>query len=274
MRKKLSQLNESLSFDSSQKILKVKSLNDYILNMKTPLSQYAYINECVMRNRTPEYIILDDPLLKGKGVDDLMNSTKNKNETIKINMKDNSNIQEEIKKFVKISKSKEMNENKDDLVLFIDSLEESINKNNIDEIANTQKVIKQKEKEYLGMNQSQSLIEDTFTKQQETIIFDDDDILMQAQNKLNMRASRISNNKSIFSTNLSGIQNVRTSGFINPNFIGQNQIRDGKEGVVHSIYGEDILFNILNESFNDQKTASIGKQPRKGGPVSMMTKSR
>ena len=274
MRKKLSQLNESLSFDSSQKILKVKSLNDYILNMKTPLSQYAYINECVMRNRTPEYIILDDPLLKGKGVDDLMNSTQNKNETIKINMKDNSNIQEEIKKFVKISKSKEINENKDDLVLFIDSLEESINKNNIDEIANTQKVIKQKEKEYLGMNQSQSLIEDTFTKQQETIIFDDDDILMQAQNKLNMRASRISNNKSIFSTNLSGIQNVRTSGFINPNFIGQNQIRDGKEGVVHSIYGEDILFNILNESFNDQKTASIGKQPRKGGPVSMMTKSR
>ena len=274
MRKKLSQLNESLSFDSSQKILKVKSLNDYILNMKTPLSQYAYINECVMRNRTPEYIILDDPLLKGKGVDDLMNSTQNKNETIKINMKDNSNIQEEIKKFVKISKSKEINENKDDLVLFIDSLEESINKNNIDEIANTQKVIKQKEKEYLGMNQSQSLIEDTFTKQQETIIFDDDDILMQAQNKLNMRASRISNNKSIFSTNLSGIQNVRTSGFINPNFIGQNQIRDGKEGVVHSIYGEAILSNILIDAFNDHKTASIGKQPRKGGPVSMMTKSR
>ena len=43
MRKKLSQLNESLSFDSSQKILKVKSLNDYILNMKTPLSQYSYV---------------------------------------------------------------------------------------------------------------------------------------------------------------------------------------------------------------------------------------
>ena len=271
MRKKLSQLNESLSFDSSKKILKVKSLNDYVLNMQTPLSQYAYINECIMRNKVPEYIILDDPLLKGHGVDDLMNSTQNKSETIKISMKDNSNIQEEIKKFVKISKTKAKPEKKDELVLFIDSLEESIHKHNIDEISKTQKVIQQKEKEYL--ESSQTFTEDTFMKQQVSIIFDDDDVLNQIQNRLSTRASRINNNQSIFASNLSGIQNVRTSGFINPNFLRQSQIKEGKEGFVHSIYDEDTLFNIINESINTEKTTLVGKQ-RKGGPVSMMSKSR
>ena len=271
MRKKVNQLDNSLIFDSSQKILKVRSLNDYVLDMKKPLSQYAYINECVMRNRTPEYIILDDPLIKGHGVDDLMNSTQNKNETIKINMKDNSNIQEEIKKFVKITKNKEKYEDKDDLVLFIDSLEESINEQNIEEITKTEKIIKQKEKEYSEGNQN-SLV-DSFMKQ-DSIIFDDDNVLFQIQNKLNSRASRISNNQSIFFTNLSGIQNVRTSGFINPNFLRPNQIEEGKNGNVHSIYGEDTIYHILNESINTEKTALIGKQSRKGGPISMMSKSR
>ena len=84
---------------------------------------------------------------------------------------------------------------------------------------------------------NQSNIEDTFMKQQDTIIFDDDDILNQIQNKLNTGSSNISNNQSIFAVNISGIQNIKnTSGFINPNFLRQNQIKEGKEDIIHSIY--------------------------------------
>ena len=274
MRNKLNIINKSFNYDSSKKILKVKSLNDYILNMKTPLSQYAYINECIMRNQIPEYIIIDDPLLKGHCIDDLMNIKYNKNETIKIKMKENININEKIKNYIKINKKKEINEEKDELILFIDSLEESINNYNKNEIKNTEKIIEKKEKEYLEII-NQSNIEDTFMKQQDTIIFDDDDILNQIQNKLNTGSSNISNNQSIFAVNISGIQNIKnTSGFINPNFLRQNQIKEGKEDIIHSIYNEDTLLNILNESINITKTKLIIKEQRKGGPVSMMSKIR
>ena len=42
-----------------------------------------------MINRTQRYIILDYFLIKVNGVNNLMNLIQNKNETIKINMKDN-----------------------------------------------------------------------------------------------------------------------------------------------------------------------------------------
>ena len=112
-------------------------------------------------------------------------------------------------------------------------------------------------------------------KQQDTLIFDDDDILNQIQNKLNTGSSNISNNQSIFAVNISGIQNIKnTSGFINPNFLRQNQIKEGKEDIIHSIYNEDTLLNILNESINITKTKLIIKEQRKGGPVSIMSKIR
>ena len=278
MRKKVTQLNENLVFDSAKKILKVKSLNDYILNMKTPLSQFAYINDCIINNKTPEYIILDDPILEGQKIEDLQNSTQNKSETIKISLNDKKeNIKDEIKKFVRISKNKEYenikNNKKDDLVLFIDSLEESINKHNIEEISATEKIIQQKEKEYLET--SQSFAEDTFLRQQDSVIFDEDDTLTHIQNRLSSRASRVGINQSIFATNISTIPNVKTSGFINPNYLRQQQIREGKEGVVHSIYSEDTLFGILNESvMNNENSKKTVKQHRKGGPISMMTKRR
>ena len=47
-----------------------------------------------------------------------------------------------------------------------------------------------------------------------------------------------------------------------------------KENIIHSIYNEDTLLNILNESINITKTKLIIKEQRKGGPVSMMSKIR
>ena len=148
-------MNKKLEFDPSKKILKVKSLNDYVLNMKTPLSKFAYINECIMRNREPEYVILDDPRIGNQAIDDLTD-TQNR-ETISIQMKDNSTCKTNIDRFVGVStslssgkinfnsgksKTKVKKENpNDDLVLFIDSIEESLKKYNTDEITVTQKTI-------------------------------------------------------------------------------------------------------------------------------------
>lgn len=61
MNKKLTMMNSNLSFDPKTKILKVKSLNDYILDLKEPLVKFAYINKCVTRNEPADYIIIDNP---------------------------------------------------------------------------------------------------------------------------------------------------------------------------------------------------------------------
>ena len=47
--------------DAKKKILKVKSLNDYIFEVNEPLINYEYINECVKLNQTAEYVIIDNP---------------------------------------------------------------------------------------------------------------------------------------------------------------------------------------------------------------------
>ena len=147
-------MNKDLEFDPKKKILKVKSLNDYILHMDYSLSRFAYINECLFRNKTPEYIIMDNPLIDNKEPDKLSNLKKN--ETISINMKDNKSSKTNLEKFVAISSSiskekinfnikpKNLNKNtksntNDDLVLFIDSIEEDLKKYNSDEIVETQK---------------------------------------------------------------------------------------------------------------------------------------
>ena len=282
MGKKLEPLIKNLNFDPSKKILKVKSLNDYVLHMKYPLSQFAYINECVMRNKTPEYIIMDNPLIDNKYAQDVDDSKPR--ETISITMSNNSASKKNIDKFVGIStslsssknvtnfaKSKKQNKSdniKDDLVSFIDSIEESIQKYNLNEISETQKTIQEKESEYLKM----SNIEDTFIKQEESI-FDDDDVLIHIQNKLGARASNVNANQSLLAVNncnLSNINNMRASGKINPNILRQNI---DKQGIVHSIYDEDTIINLINESMN-QDMNRYKQQNRKGGPVPMMAKNR
>ena len=280
MNKTVSKMNKDLEFDPSKKILKVKSLNDYVLNMKTPLSQFAYINECVMRNRVPEYIIMDNPLKGNQDMDDL-SEIKNR-ETISIETKDNSSSKVNIDKFVGVStdlssgkivyskRPKKLNNIKkdtnDDLVLFIDSIEDSLKKYSVDEISVTQKTIDKKEKEYLEMS---SIAEDTFIRQEESI-FDDDDTLIQIQSRLGARASNFNTNQSLLALNSNNLNNTRVSGMINPNFLRQSTI---KQGIVHSIYDEDTIIKLINESMNQDNKV---KEQRKGGkgPVSMMGKNR
>ena len=235
MRKKIGQMNKNLDFDPSKKILKVKSLNDYVLNMKTPLSQYAYINECVMRNKVPQYLIMDDPLIGNIDLEDFDDFQPR--ETISIGMKDNSSSKKDLDKFVGISssissgkikintsKSKNLNKIKDnsndDLVLFIDSIEESLKKHNVDEILVTQKTIEKKEKEFLEL--SSIVAEDTFMRQEESI-FDDDDILLQIQSKLGSRTSNLNQNQTLFALNNGNLPNNRPS-VINPNFFRQSTV--------------------------------------------------
>ena len=284
MSKKLAQMNKDLEFDPSKKILKVKSLNDYVLHMKYPLSRFAYINECVMRNRTPEYLIMDNPLIGDQAVNDFEDSKQR--ETITINMNDNSSSKVNIDNFVGVSSSiskgrvnynsinsKNLNQKdnlNDELVLFIDSIEDSLKKHNVDEILITQKTIEKKEKEYLELS---SIAEDTFMRQEETI-FDDDDVLIQIQNKLGARASNFNANQSLLALNSGNLINqsgIRPSGVINPNFFRQSTV---KQGIVHSIYDEDTILSLINESMNQDQ--SKYKQNRKGGkgPVSMMAKTR
>ena len=61
MCKKLNAMKKDLNIDTGTKILKVKSLNDYIFDINEPLINYTYFNECVKLNRTPEYLIINDP---------------------------------------------------------------------------------------------------------------------------------------------------------------------------------------------------------------------
>ena len=63
MRNKLSALDQNLNFDVNTKILKALSLNDYIFDVKEPLINYTYFNECVKLNKSAEYLILDNPAL-------------------------------------------------------------------------------------------------------------------------------------------------------------------------------------------------------------------
>ena len=63
MCKKLMNMIKNLNIDINSKILKAKSLNDYIFDVREPLINYTYFNECVKLNKTPEYLILDNPFM-------------------------------------------------------------------------------------------------------------------------------------------------------------------------------------------------------------------
>ena len=290
MNTKIGILDKNLQFDPSTKILKVKSLNDYVLQMSKPLSEFAYINECIMRNKVPEYVIKDNPTLAEEDNDCFDSPIQN--ETITIKMKDgssNSRLDRFIGLSSKISKGKydyssikENNSNKskkdnsrDELVSFIDSIEESLKKHDSDEITSTQKTIEQKEKDYF--NNISSIEQNTFMQQEESI-FEDDDLLMHIQSKLGERATNFNANQSILALNngglngnISQIGNSRPSCLINPNFLRQSTL---KQGIVHSIYDQDTILNIINESMNSGNDQKQQKKRHVQGPSSMMTKTR
>ena len=55
--------DNKIRINPKKKILKVRSLNDYIFDMKEPLINFSYINECIRLNLMPEYLIIDNPEL-------------------------------------------------------------------------------------------------------------------------------------------------------------------------------------------------------------------
>ena len=59
-------MNEKFKFDPKSKILKVRSQNDYVFDLNKPLINYTYVNECLKMNKSPDYLIIDNPLLNAK----------------------------------------------------------------------------------------------------------------------------------------------------------------------------------------------------------------
>ena len=64
MQKKVQNMNKNWVFEPEKLILKVRSLNDYIFNLETPLINYTYIHECIKHHKEGEYIILKNPSLE------------------------------------------------------------------------------------------------------------------------------------------------------------------------------------------------------------------
>ena len=105
---KLMNMKKDLKIDIETKILKAKSLNDYIFDVKEPLINFTYFNECVKLNQTPEYLIIDNPFLtEVSGEGDAMNSLYNENEEPDLNKSTISNLNSSIRR-VTISSSMPM----------------------------------------------------------------------------------------------------------------------------------------------------------------------
>ena len=90
MSKKLMSRVKDLKFDVNSKILKAKSLNDYIFDLNEPLINFTYFNESVKSNKTPEYLILENPFKKDEDPnalyeDDDLDSTKSSIRRVTIN---------------------------------------------------------------------------------------------------------------------------------------------------------------------------------------------
>ena len=60
---KLGTAGSKNKLNPKKKILKVRSLNDYIFDLKEPLIHFSYLNECIRLNLMPEYLIIDNPEL-------------------------------------------------------------------------------------------------------------------------------------------------------------------------------------------------------------------
>ena len=66
MAEKVTAADQNMKYDPRSKILKVKGLNDYVFNLKEPLINYSYLNECAKNNKIAEYLIIDNPAMNTK----------------------------------------------------------------------------------------------------------------------------------------------------------------------------------------------------------------
>ena len=62
MNKKIRTMSDTLGYDSKKMILKVRSLNDYVFDLKKPMCTCSYIHECIKHNKEADYIILKNPI--------------------------------------------------------------------------------------------------------------------------------------------------------------------------------------------------------------------
>ena len=77
MNKKIRTMSDTLGYDSKKMILKVRSLNDYVFDLKKPMVTCTYINECIKHNKEADYIILPNPIYVLDKMDDKKNIMNN-----------------------------------------------------------------------------------------------------------------------------------------------------------------------------------------------------
>ena len=84
MNKKVQLMKSELAFDPEKKILKVRSLNDFIFSIHEPMINFTYLNECVKENKDAEYCIIDNPLnsVVEEEVDDLKNKVEDVEDSV------------------------------------------------------------------------------------------------------------------------------------------------------------------------------------------------
>ena len=91
MNKKVKTMSSTLGYDSNKMILKVRSLNDYIFDLKKPICISAYIVECIRHDLEADYIILENPIYSKEPIEEKNEIKENNNNT-----NNNKNEQKEI----------------------------------------------------------------------------------------------------------------------------------------------------------------------------------
>ena len=79
MNKKIRTMSDTLGYDSKKMILKVRSLNDYVFDLKKPMVTCTYINECIKHNKEADYVILYNPIYVLDKMDNKNNIINNNN---------------------------------------------------------------------------------------------------------------------------------------------------------------------------------------------------
>lgn len=101
MNNKLDKIYPTYCYEVKKKILKVHTLNDYIIDLQEPLGKFAYIRDCIKANRPPEYWVVDNPFSKENNISNKDTNFNNENTVFGFN-KRNSNIDfQEEKSFIK-----------------------------------------------------------------------------------------------------------------------------------------------------------------------------
>lgn len=163
MNKKLKSMKPFLAFDPQSKVLKAKSIEDYIFDLKAPLVKFAYINSCVKKNIEAEYYIRDNPFFNRenlldnnkKSLDELIGANEESNimqveHNVSLANIENYNVKENIFNIASFAPSNEGNANQvfqaqhnqtDSLSEFIKSMLDDINANTNSKIEECSKVL-------------------------------------------------------------------------------------------------------------------------------------